>query len=217
MRHETMAGVPGVYIEANYRGHKVAPGRYAVTLKVGDRAATTESVVLANPLYAPDAATYAEYDAFMSEMEREVTRMHEFVNQLADVQAQLKSVRASLTDDEKHATVRRDADSLMARLKAWDSDMISRRSRAYDDVENFEQKFSANYMFLVNATDSEIPQVNQPSRERRGALDTAWARLKARADAMVDAELPALNRKLWDLGIGAIWYKGPVKAPAIIP
>jgi len=111
--------------------------------------------------------------------------------------------------------VKRDADSLMARLKAWDTDMVSRRSRAYDDVENFEQKFTANYMFLINATESDIPSVNQPSRDRRTQLDAEWTRLKARSDAMINTEIPAMNRKLWDLGLGAIWLK-PGASPKIM-
>ena len=207
MRHNTMPGVPGVYIEANYRGHKAPPGRYRVTLRQGEKAVTTEATILANPLYATDAATYAEYDTFMSGMERELSGMHETVNTLTDVQNQLRTVIASLPTDEKHAAAKRDADSLMARLKAWDTDMVSRRSRAYDDVENFEQKFTAHYMFLINATESDLPRVNQPSRDRRSQLDAEWTRLKARSDAMLNTDIPALNRKLWDLGFGAIWLK----------
>ena len=214
MRHNTMPGVPGVYIEANYRGHKASPGKYRITMKQGAQTATTEATILANPLYTTDAATYAEYDAFMSEMERELSRMHETVNTLTDVQNQLKAVAAALPSDEKHASARRDADSLMTRLKAWDTDMVSRRSRAYDDVENFEQKFTAHYMFLINATESELPRVNQPSRDRRVQLDADWTRLKARSDAMINADIPALSRKLWDLGLGALWK---IPTPRIVP
>jgi hypothetical protein len=92
--------------------------------------------------------------------------------------------------------------------------MVSRRSRAYDDVENYEQKFTANYMFLINATESDLPSVNQPSRERRNVLDAEWARLKARSDAMINTDIPALSRKLWDLGLGALWK---VPTPRIVP
>jgi hypothetical protein len=103
--------------------------------------------------------------------------------------------------------VRRDADSLVARLKAWDTDMVSRRSRAYDDVENYEQKFTAHYLFLINASESDLPSVNQSSRVRLTQLQVEWSRLKARSDAMINTDIPALNRKLWDLGFGAIWLK----------
>jgi hypothetical protein len=214
MRHNTMGGVPNVYIEASYRGHKASPGRYRFTLKQGTRSETTEASILANPLYTTDAATYTEYDTFMSGLEREVSTMHETVNRLNDANTQLKAIRASLPDDAKHAEVRRDSDSLMARLKAWDTDMVSRRSRAYDDVENYEQKFTANWMFLINATESDLPRVNQPSRDRFAQLQAEWTRLKARSDAMANVDIPSLNRKLWDIGLGPIWK---VPTPKIIP
>ena len=210
MRHNTMAGVPNVYIEANYRGHKVAPGRYRVTLRQGTRTSTTEAVVLANPLYETDVATYTEYDTFMSRLETEVTTMHQTVNKLNDAQAQLKAILGGLPDEERLAAVRKDADSLMAKLKAWDTDMVSRRSRAYDDVENFEQKFTANWMFMINATESDLPRVNQSSKDRHLQLQAEWTRLKARSDALVNEEIPALNKKLFDLGFGAIWMIRPV-------
>lgn len=205
LRHQTMPGVKGVYVEANYRGHKVSPGRYRITLTGGGQTATSDVTILPNPLYTTDAATYAEYDAFMSDVERALATMHETVNTLTDVQNQLKAVGPTLAADARFGDVRRAADSLLARLKAWDTDMVSRRSRAYDDVENFEQKFAANWMFMINQTESAIPRVNQSSRDRRVELEAQWARLKARSDEMMTVDIPALSRKMWDLGLGAIW------------
>jgi len=205
MRHATIPGVPGVYIEASYRGHKATPGGYRFTLKAGDRAITTEAAILANPLYPTDAATYSEYDAFMSGLEADVTLMHETVNRLYQAQGQLQTILAALPAGQQYAEVRQEGDSLLARLKAWDADMISRQSRAYDDVENFAQKFTANWLFLVNMTESDLPRVNQPSRDRLADLRPEWERLKAEADAMIEQQIPALNEKLWALGYGAIW------------
>jgi hypothetical protein len=39
-------------------------------------------------------------------------------------------------------------------------------------------------------------------------------KLKARSDAMINTDIPALNRKLWDLGLGALWK---IPAMRIIP
>ena len=207
MRHATIPGVPGVYVEASYRGHKASPGRYRFTLKAGGRSLTTEAAILANPLYPTDEATYAEYDAFMSGLESEVTLMHETVNQLYEAQGRLRAILAALPAGAQYAEARQDGDSLLAKLKAWDADMVSRKSRAYDDVENFAQKFTASWLFLLNATESDLPRVNQPSRDRLAELRPEWARLKARADTLVAEDIPALNAKLWALGYGAIWRR----------
>jgi len=211
MRHETLPGVPGVYIEASYRGHKAVPGRYRFTLKQGEKSVETIGTILANPLYGIEAATYAEYDAFMTRAEAELATMHQTVNRLQDVRAQLKTMSAALPADERFAGVRRSADSLASRLAAWDSAMVSRRTRAYDDVENYAQRFTANWMFLVNATESDIPRVNQPSRDRLVELQGTWQSLRARSDAFVGTDIPALNRQLWDLGIGAIRLAQPLR------
>jgi hypothetical protein len=60
-------------------------------------------------------------------------------------------------------------------------------------------------MFMINATESELPRVNQSSRDRRTQLEGDWTRLKARSDAMINADIPSLRRTLWELGMGAIW------------
>jgi hypothetical protein len=36
-------------------------------------------------------------------------------------------------------------------------------------------------------------------------LNAQWTTLKARADEILNRDIPALNRKLWEAGLGAIW------------
>ena len=206
MRHATISGVPGVYIEANYRGHKVPPGRYRLTLTLGDRTVSTEAEVRANPLYTTDAATYTEYDRFMSTLEQDVTRMHDAVNELHEAQEQLSTILTGLSAEARLADVRRDGTSLLEQLKKWDGEMVSRKTRAYDDAENFAQQFTANWLFMINATESDLPRVNQPSRDRLAELEPEWAQLKARAEAMRN-DIETLNRKLFNQGVGAIRTK----------
>ncbi len=205
MRHPTMPGVPGVYIEAGYQGHKAVPGKYHFTLKMGDTKVATDGEILANPLYTTSAADYRQYDEQMSRMEDDVTAMHIAVNDLHEKQAQLEALLKTLPAGAKFADVKRDVEALVAKLKAWDEDMVQRRSRAYDDVENFANKFTANYLFLINQTDSDLPRVNQSSMDQYEKLGTEWSALKARSIELSTKDIPSLNKKLWDLGIGAIW------------
>jgi hypothetical protein len=60
-------------------------------------------------------------------------------------------------------------------------------------------------MFLINQTESDIPRVNQPSLDRMKELNEQWASLKARAIQILENNIPALNKKAWDTGLGAIW------------
>ncbi len=205
MRYPTMTGVPDAYFENSYAGHKAIPGTYRFTLKSGDQVLGTEAQILANPLYTTDAAGYQAYHTLMSGMEAELSAMHQRVNELHDKQTQLEALLAKLPAEDKSSTVRTEGEALLAKLKAWDEDMVQRRSKAYDDVENFPNKFTASYLFLINQAESGLPQVNASTLEQLKILNAQWATLKARSEELLEKDIPAMNSRLWQAGYGAIW------------
>lgn len=204
LRHRTMPGVEQAYIEASFRGHKVIPGNYTATLKYGDAMVQETITVIPNPKYPTTPTEYATYDAYMNEVESNLTEMHLLIERLDDIQKVVKSLVDDLGEKEKYHTLKTEGEAILANLKAWDEDMVQRKSKAYDDVENFPNKFTANYLFMINQTESAIPRVTQPSIDRRARLDAQWAILKMRAQSMIDKDIPAFNQKLWDAGIGAV-------------
>ncbi len=204
-RYATMPGVPGVYIESSYSGHKAIPGKYKIDLKMGGQTVSTEAEILANPLYPTTPAIYSQYHQTMLSMETELTTMHRMINSLYEKQKQLASLLGSLPAGEKYSAIKKDGEALLKKMKAWDEDMVQRKSKAYDDVENFPNKFTANYMFLINQTESDIPRVNQPSLDRMRELNGLWATLKGRGNELLNVDIPSFNKRLWDAGLGAIW------------
>ncbi len=205
MRHATVPGIPNTYIESSYSGHKAIPGKYTVTIKTANQQATTGATILANPLYATSPIDYNIFDKTMSSMEKEVTAMHNMINSLYAKQQQLEQVLNTVLADEKYTTIKTQGKALVKRMKEWDEEMIQRKSKAYDDVENFPNKFTANYMFLINQTESEIPSVNQPSLDLMKDLDLQWLTLKNRGVQILEKDIPAFNQLLWQAGVGAVW------------
>jgi photosystem II stability/assembly factor-like uncharacterized protein len=204
LRYPTMPGVPNTYFENSFAGHKVAPGTYSLTLKYGTQQAATTVQVTPNPLYPKDL-DYGGYHLVMQDMEARVTQMHNLINRMAAKREQLLQLLAALPREARYEAVRKQGDALAQKMKTWDEDMVQRKSKAYDDVENFPNKFSANYLFLINQTESDIPVVNQGSLDLKRDYDAQWAILLARANEILDKDLPALNRALWELGIGGVW------------
>src|SRR5437763_1242978 len=123
--------------------------------------------------------------------------MHRMVNELYIKQKQLESLLSSLPAGGKYDALKKDGEALLKKMKAWDEDMVQRKSKAYDDVENFPNKFTANYLFLINATESDIPRVNQPSLDRMKELNAQWVSLKARANEINDRDIPACVLLRW--------------------
>ncbi|MBL7793162.1 MAG: glycosyl hydrolase [Saprospiraceae bacterium] len=204
MRYPTITGIPFVYIEVRYEGHKTIPGEYGLQLSIGDKQLKTNFNIRPNPLYGISADEYAAYHQFMTAAEKEVNTMHQMVNDLMKLQTQLSAIIAGIEGD-KHQALKKEAQELVKKMKTWDEEMVQRKSKAYDDVENFPNKFTANYLFAVNHAESGIPLVNQPTRDRIAELDVTWKKLKQEGEAMLNTAVPTLNNKLWEAGIGALW------------
>ena len=204
MRYPIIPGVPQVYIEADFRGHKVGPGTYNFTINYNGQELVTQGVIKPNPKVKLNAQDLLEYNAFMREAALKITDMHHKVNYLKRVADGLKSTLESLKTDQASPELITAVNSYLDSWNIWDKAMVQRRSQAYDDVENFENKFTAEYLFLMNATSGSIPRVNQSSIDRQIELDAQWVGLSATANQFINTDLPKLNTLLWEAGYGAI-------------
>ena len=204
MQYPIVPGVPDVYIEAGFRGHKVSPGSYSITFNYNGQLLSKQAIIQPNPNYNLSPAEYAEFDAFMTEVETKVTEMHTKVNALKKAEVAISKMIPKLKEKPSLLPLVTEGEALIKEIMAWDEQMVQRRSQAYDDVENFENKFTAEYLFMMNHANSSIPRVIQPSKDRKIELDRQWQLLKGNANRLLNNRLPAYNKKLWEAGFGAI-------------
>ena len=203
MQHNIVPSVPKVYIEAGFSGRRVMPGKYTYTLSVNNETVSTSGNIINNPLIKVDKKDLIEFDQFMGEMEANVTEMHTMVNTLFAAQQQIETLITTFKAENKTDLASK-GEALIKKIKVWDEDMVQRRSQAYDDVENFVNKFTAEYLFLMNQTNGSIPRVNQSNKNRKAELDAQWSQLKVTGTQLLNTELPVFNDALWSAGIGAV-------------
>lgn len=212
LRYPTVTGVPGVYIEASYRGHKVIPGEYTITVKTASGSASTKCEVKPHPVSAPDRETYEQYHRQMSLMESTVDNMHRTVNKIYDLRQQLEGLVKQIPAESKYDDLKSRANEMITEMKEWDEKMVQRKSKAYDDVENFENKLSADYLFMVNQAEGDIPRINEPVMELFNELSQEWSSLQNTASNILNRDIPAINQQLWNAGVGALMALPEVKS-----
>jgi hypothetical protein len=144
------------------------------------------------------------YDEFMSKAEKSYNEMTQMTNQLYEIQQKLAKVVGQLNASEQ-AGLKSDAQTLLKELKAFDATMVQRLSKAYDDVENFENGFTAHYLTAINQTDSSIPKVTNGARNKMKELNATWAGHKKTGEELLNNKIPAMNKKLFDSGFGALF------------
>ncbi len=207
LRYPTLPGVPSVYIEGSFRGRRAITGAYTATLYAGGKTISRNFNIVANPLNPQRQADEKTYHETLTAMETELTTMHQMVNSLYQKRLQLDQLLAKIPADAAFEALKKEGKALSDSLKAWDDLMVQRKAKAYDDVENFPNRFTADYMFMMNQTENDIAIINQPVKDLMQELNAKWAALKQKGSKMMNTDIPALNRKLFDAGIGAIWMK----------
>jgi len=207
MRHTSLPGIPTAYIEGSFRGHKAMPNRYTASIQQDNKISEVSFTIMRNPLYDVTKEAYQETHDFKTKTEKNLTDMHLRVNNLKKVQSQISLILKTLSKETKDSKLKSEGEALVKKLNSWDEAMVQRKSKAYDDVENFPNKFTAEYIFLINQNDSGLPKVNQASKNRLAELDKQWENLKKISEALIKIDIPVYNKLLWNQGIGALKTK----------
>jgi len=77
-------------------------------------------------------------------------------------------------------------------------------TKSYDDVENFENKFSSELLFLLGQCRNSMHRITDPAKKRFEEIQKTWYPLKDEAEELLNDVIPLFNEKLWEAGIGAI-------------
>lgn len=204
LRYETLPGVPEVYIEGSFRGHKAIPGDYNIILKFGGKTMEAEASLLNNPVLPTSAEEFADYHEFMSQTEATYTEMTELTNKMYAMQGRLKALKSHLSELGKNELVEQ-AQNLLDSMDTCDKIMAQRLSKAYDDVENYVNGFTAEYLTALNHADSAIPRVNKGTKEKIEALNAIWNGYRKAGLEIVEHEVNSLNIALQQSGIGVLY------------
>ncbi len=204
MRYPTVLGAPKVFIEGSYRGHKVSPGKYQATLKLGSQERTVSFNVLPHPGISATAEEYNDQHLTMTAIEAALNEIHGAANKIASAREQIGSLLEILGDKSATGNIVEAGKALNKKMEEWDAKVVQRKAESNDDIINFVNMISADYIFLKGELDTNIPYVTQGVRDQLKALDDRWNPLKAQFDTFVNNDIPAFNKLCHDANIGKV-------------
>lgn len=207
LRYPSLPGVPSAYIESSFRGHKAIPGTYTLRLSAGEMRTEAKGEILDQPGSTLSPSDYQAYNAWMSTLEEELTQMHLMIHAAKGYQDQLSNLVERMSTKPELKDLKVAAETLIKELKTWDEAMVQRKSTAYDDVENFANKFTANFMFMMNHGESSIPRINEGTKERHAELMQQWQPLEAEGKRLLEQAVPAFNSLAKEKGVGVLFLK----------
>ena len=178
MRHATLPGVPNVFIEGSYHGRKVAPGRYFVKLKTDKEEKNTTITILPDPRIMATQADYMQQQQTLAEVDGKVKEIHDAVNQMRIVRRQVNELTELLTDTVTYKTVIDSGKKLAKKITTWEEKLVQPKAQSNDDIINFVNMLSADYIFLKGEMDVNSPTVTGGQQQRLTELNAQWLPIK---------------------------------------
>ena len=106
-----------------------------------------------------------------------------------------------IKESKDNSEVKNNGIKLLKLMDNWDKKMMQRMSMAYDDVENFPNKFLADYLFILDEIKGDIPNVSEGILKSLKSHDEKWIELKKEIDEINQFNIPEYNNELWSNGI----------------
>ncbi len=202
-RAETLPGVPKVFIEGSYDGHKVAPGAYQARIKYKKNSKTSAFTILPDPRIKASAADYAEQQRVLTTIEDKVKEIHTSVLDMRNARKQITELATLIKDKPAMKAVADTAKSLTKAMKSWEDKLVQNKAESNDDVINFLNMLSADYIFVRGEVDGNVPSVTNGQTERIKELDAQWAKLSVEKQQLVQ-KINAFNALCREKGIEKI-------------
>jgi photosystem II stability/assembly factor-like uncharacterized protein len=174
-------------------GPRAIPGTYSVRLTVGDQTMTVPAQLVKDPRSsATQADLQAQFD-FVLAANRKLSEIHEQIERIREVRAQLKDVRKHAGKDDKAKPIVDAAKALDKKMTAIEEALYQTKNRSSQDPLNFPIRLNDK---LASVADSAATGDFAPTAQHRAvyaelvtAIDAQLAQLKE----VWEKDLPALN------------------------
>lgn len=195
-RSAGLPDIPGVFVYADYNGHRVPPGRYGARLTYKGQSSETGFDIVSDPRLKVAAQDWTEQQQTITRVEGHIQDMHECVNAMRKVKKQIENLNEAMKnangDNEKAMLAA--GEQLLKTIDAWEAEIVETRQRNFQDVINWPSKLNAEFFDLRGKLDVHDPRVTQGVRDRLRDLEAEWTRHRASWKKLIDEDIAGYNR-----------------------
>jgi photosystem II stability/assembly factor-like uncharacterized protein len=192
-RRMDMPTIDNVYIEGSYSGGKIVPGNYSITLKVDGQEQTLPFALKSDPRVKSTAAEYTKQDVLLKRVEADVTDIHVAVVRMRNLTKQIQGLIELVEADKAKEPIVKQGKSIIEKISKWEEQLIQSKSQSYDDVINFVNKLSANFIFVHGEANSNTPYITTGHEARFVELHDEWMKYKSGMEQLLLTDVSSFN------------------------
>lgn len=205
---EILPGMEGVFVMNSLAGSIVGPGSYSLRMKLemsdGTQTSGQEVRVKADPRLEVTEADWALQQEMLIDMETAIREIHESVNRLRKVKAQLNNRLELLDTLEGSDELQKKGKEVLSSIENWEEQLIQPRQKDPQDVIQFEHRLSSELNNLRNRVNSYDPRPTRGAMERLEELYGQWEKWEQEMDRIIQSEVGAFNELYAELDYPAL-------------
>ncbi len=201
---EALPSVQDVFMLGSYRGVHVSPGTYRAVLISQDQQSEVPLTVIADPNLDVAEADYVEREAFIDDVAATYHEVIKSVQSFISVKNQLSQRQKVLADMPKAKELHDSGKALMKDIQAWESKLIQRDQKTFQDVINFPNRLNAELANLISRTSGHDPRITAGATERKADLMAEWAQIKSEMKALIENQIAQYSKGYKELNLDAL-------------
>lgn len=194
--------VPGLFLPDAATGYLLAPGQYTVRLIADGKTVTQTFALKGDPRIPTTDADRQKQVAAAKALWQKISEIHQSVLDTRNVKEQVNAAagRAKEAGDSSLATM---GHGLEARADTLAKDMAQDRTRNGQDIINFRNGISAQFVHLQSLIDAADAAPTRGMIDRDAEVEVMWVALKGRIDRLY-ADIERYNELLKAKGLPQI-------------
>jgi photosystem II stability/assembly factor-like uncharacterized protein len=185
--------VAGAFVYGDYRGFKMAPGKYKAVLKYKNNSSQTEFEIQHDPNTKIETSSWNEQQTVLERIIGNITEMHMAVNDLRKVKKQVENYNDLLKDKPANKDLLEAGKKLVKKIDGWESNIVESRIKNGQDVINWPSKLNAEFFNLRGLVDSHDPHVTEGIKTRLADLEAQWQKYKQLLNEDVKKKIDEYN------------------------
>ena len=193
-RTSGLVKIPDAFVlNADYRGHRVAPGQYTARLTYGDEVSEATITIKEPPGQEMPPDLWRAQQSLMSQIEGRINDMHDAINATVEMRNRLGDIMKLVESKDELEELKIAADALDNKLASWQSVVIEFRQKGFQDVLNWPAGMNAEYFMLRNNLDTYDPSIPTGYQARFDDLNHEWSAHSNALDVMMSEDLERFN------------------------
>ncbi len=187
--------VPGSYTYGDYRGHRLAPGKYKAIISFRGAFNETEFTIVPDPNLKVTNEEWTIQQTFLERVKDNICAIHTAINNMRRVKKQVENYNELLKDKKENKELVNVGAALIKKISEWESNLVETRQKNFQDVINWPSKLNVEFFNLKSLADVHDPRITDGLKTRLADLEAEWAKHKAVLDGDLKKVVDEYNQK----------------------